>query len=133
MTSIYSSFPDAVQDTRHDAKENYEAEKMTLLIANQEQEKKLAKYKAQIRELKSKQQPQPEDGSDGLFDVLPWKPHPGTPEPPAETDENLEDSMKKVYQYIRTYFNAKIRRSVANRIAKLLSISDKVSKSFFLN
>ena len=71
---------------------------MTLAVANQELEKKLVKYKAQIRELKAKQQPQPqqEDGNDGLFDVLPWKQHTGTPEPAAETDANLEDSMKKV-------------------------------------
>ena len=100
MTSVFSLSPDAVQDTRQDAKEDYEAERITLVTANQELEKKLAKYKAQVREMKSsqqqQQQPQPEDGNDGLFDVLPWKSHAGTPEPPVETDENLEDSMKKV-------------------------------------
>ncbi len=75
---------------------------MTLVLANQDLEKKLAKYKAQIRELKSQQQqqqqqqPQQEDGNDGLFDVLPRKQHSGSPEPAAETDDNLEDSMKKV-------------------------------------
>ena len=87
-----------MQDTRQDTTEKYETERMTLVVANQELEKKLAKYKAQIRELKSKQQPQAqqEDGNDGLFDVLPWKQHPSTPEPVEEKDENLEDSMKKV-------------------------------------
>ena len=101
MTSVFSLSPDAVQDTRQDAKEDYEAERIALVTANQELEKKLAKYKAQVREMKSsqqqqQQQPQPEDGNDGLFDVLPWKSHAGSPEPPVETDENLEDSMKKV-------------------------------------
>jgi hypothetical protein len=101
MRCLFSS--DAVQDTRQDAKEKYEAEHMTLVVANQEQEKKLAKYKAQIRELKSKQQqqqqqqqPLQEDSNDGLFDVLPRKQHASTPELIAETDENLENSMKKV-------------------------------------
>jgi hypothetical protein len=103
MRCLFSS--DAVQDTRQDAKEKYEAEHMTLVVANQEQEKKLAKYKAQIRELKSKQQqqqqqqqqqPLQEDSNDGLFDVLPQKQHASTPEPIAETDGNLENSMKKV-------------------------------------
>lgn len=81
---------------------------MGLVAANQELEKKVSKYKAQLRELKSMQQQsiqqqllppqqQEEDGNNGLFDVLPWKsPRPSTPEPVAETDENLEDSMKKV-------------------------------------
>ena len=87
-----------MQETRQETTEKYEAERMTLVVANQELEKKLAKYKAQIRELKSKQQPQAqqEDGSDGLFDVLTWKQHASTPEPVEEKDENLEDSMKKV-------------------------------------
>ena len=116
---------DAVQDTRQEAKEKYEDERMTLVVANQELEKKLAKYKAQIRELKSKQQqtqqqqqqpsPQQEqqqqdEGNDGLFDVLPWKQAASTPEAVPEGDENLEDSMKKASKnMIQSWFNVKFK------------------------
>lgn len=96
-----------MHDTRQETKESYEAERMALVAANQELEKKLTKYKAQIRELKSKQQPQlppqleREDAADELFDVLPRAQLTSSPEAGAELDDNLEDSMRKVMWMLR--------------------------------
>ncbi|XP_028396421.1 rab GTPase-binding effector protein 1-like [Dendronephthya gigantea] len=135
IASLKAIMHDAVQDTRQEEKEKFEAERMGLVVANQDLEKKVSKYKAQIRELKSKQlqllpPPQQEDDSgDGLFDVLPWKSaQPSTPEPVADTDENLEDSMKKAQEDAETLRSIvmPLEEEIASLKSKLKNANDKI-------